>query len=76
MRMSTGGGQMAAEQVAVKSCDKCVRKAVCIPYHCYTKLELKCGIPSSLAPELVVTSHRQELLAKGRFDRRAARGQD
>lgn len=42
---------MGPEQTAVKSCDQCLHRAVCILCHGYSQLELRFGNPSPADPE-------------------------
>ena len=58
---------MGPEQTAVKNCDICVRKAVCILYHGYTTLELRFGGPSPIAPEELSGRIGEALAAKCSF---------
>lgn len=58
---------MGPEQIAVKSCDQCVRKAVCILYHGYTKLELRFGNPSPVDPKEIASKIGEALAAKCSF---------
>jgi hypothetical protein len=58
---------MGPEQIAVKSCDRCVRKAVCILYHGYTKLELRFSTLSLVDPQEVTSKIGEALAAKCGF---------
>ena len=55
---------MGPEQLAIKSCDRCVRKEVCILYHGYGQLELRFGIPSPASPEEIISRLSEALANK------------
>ena len=58
---------MGPEQTAVRSCDRCLRKAVCILYHGYGKLELRFGKPNLTNPEEVMSKLGEALAFKCQF---------
>jgi len=58
---------MGPEQIAIRSCNRCVRKAVCILYHGYTQMDLRYGNPGSLDPEQVVSKLSEALAYKCNF---------
>lgn len=58
---------MTPGKTRIKSCERCIRKAVCILYHGYTKLELRYGPETPLNPEEVVARLGESLAAKCGF---------
>jgi len=67
---------MGPEQVAIRSCDKCIRKAVCILYHGYTQVELRYGSPSPLPPDEVRRNLGESLASKCNFYMEEDAGED
>jgi hypothetical protein len=55
---------MGPEQTAFKSCDRCLRKAVCILYHGYSQLELRFGNPCPANPEELMHNLSEALASK------------
>jgi hypothetical protein len=55
---------MGPKQLAVKNCDRCIRKAVCIIYYGYTEMELQHGNPSLVDPQEFVSKLAEALAAK------------
>jgi len=58
---------MGPEQTAIKSCDRCLRKAVCILYHGYSQLELRFGNPCPANPEELMHNLSEALALKCGF---------
>jgi len=58
---------MGPEKTVVKSCERCIRKAVCILYHGYTKMELQYGPVTPLNPEEVMARIGEALAMKCGF---------
>jgi hypothetical protein len=58
---------MGPEQTAIKSCDRCLRKAVCILYHGYSQLELRFGNLGPADPEEVMHNLSEALALKCGF---------
>ncbi len=58
---------MGPEQTAVRSCERCVRKAVCILYHGYTKMELQYGPVTPLNTEEIMARLGEALASKCGF---------
>jgi hypothetical protein len=55
---------MGPEQTAFKSCDRCLRKPVCILYHGYSQLELRFGNPCPANPEELMHNLSEALALK------------
>ena len=55
---------MGPEQTTFKSCDRCLRKAVCILYHGYSQLELRFGNPCPANPEELMHNLSEALASK------------
>ena len=55
---------MGPEQTTFKSCDQCLRKAVCILYHGYSQLELRFGNPCPANPEELIHNLSEALALK------------
>jgi hypothetical protein len=55
---------MGPEQTTFKSCDQCLRKAVCILYHGYSQLELRFGNPCPANPEELMHNLSEALALK------------
>jgi hypothetical protein len=55
---------MGPEKTAVKSCERCLRQAVCILYHGYSQLELRFGNPCPADPEQLMHNLSEALASK------------
>ena len=55
---------MGPEKTAVKSCDCCLRQAVCILYHGYSQLELRFSNPCPANPEELMHNLSEALASK------------
>ena len=55
---------MGPEKTAFKSCDRCLRKPVCILYHGYGQLELRFGNPCPANPEELMHNLSEALALK------------
>jgi len=68
---------MGPEKTEVKSCERCLRQAVCILYHGYSQLELRFGNPCPGDPEELMHNLSEALAAKcGHYLQRDGREQE
>jgi hypothetical protein len=58
---------MVTEKTEVKSCERCLRQAVCIIYHGYSQLELQFGNPRPANPVELMHNIRESLALKCGF---------
>ena len=56
-----------AQRVAVKNCDSCVHKSVCILYHGHGQLELRFGASYAKDPEAFISKLDERLGQQCRF---------
>ncbi len=55
---------METEKTTVKTCERCLRQAVCIIYHGYGQLELRFGNPCPANPEDLMHNLSEALALK------------
>jgi hypothetical protein len=55
---------MVLEKTEVKSCERCLRQAVCIIYLGYSQLELRFGNPCPASPVELMHNIRESLALK------------
>ena len=55
---------MGPENTEVRSCEQCLRQAVCILYHGYSQLELRFGNPCPEGPEVLMHNLSEALASK------------